>query len=92
MKSRVTGKNQLTIPAVLAKEFNIAAGSEVEWSRGTTTGTICLHVRPSPTDVLRQVREVGATYRTQAGAALRELTRMRDEDEVVRPARKKRTA
>ncbi len=91
MKSRVTGKNQLTIPAVLARELHIVAGSEVEWSRGTTADTICLHVRPSPADILLQVREVGATYRTKAGEALRELERMRDEDDADRPARKKRT-
>ena len=81
MMTRVTGKNQLTIPAALAREFHIVAGSEVEWIRGRTADTICLHVRPSPTEILRQVREAGAPYRVKANEALRELGRMRDEDD-----------
>jgi bifunctional DNA-binding transcriptional regulator/antitoxin component of YhaV-PrlF toxin-antitoxin module len=92
MKSRVTGKNQLTIPANLAREFKIVSGSEVEWSRGTTADTICLHVRPSPAAVLRQVREAGAPYRAKAADALRELERMRNEDGTARPDRKQRNA
>lgn len=31
IRTVVTGKNQLTIPAALARELDIAPGTEVEW-------------------------------------------------------------
>lgn len=88
MITRVTGKNQLTIPAALAREFQIVAGSEVEWRRGAGDDMICLHVRPSPAAILHQVREVGAPYRNKADKALRELRRMRNEDDTGCPPEK----
>ena len=88
MTSKVTGKNQLTIPAALARGLQIKPGTEVEWTQGPDAGTVRLYVRPSPEARLQQVRELGAPYRTRAAAALRGLERLREEEE--RPAARKR--
>lgn len=80
MITRVTGKNQLTIPAELARELHIGVGSEVEWSRGAESDTLCLRVRPAPAQLLQQVREMGSRYNAKANTALAELERLRDDD------------
>lgn len=45
MITTVTGKNQVTIPAELAREFNIKAGTQLEWTRDEQGD---LRVRPLP--------------------------------------------
>ena len=45
MITTVTGKNQVTIPAELARELNIKAGTQLDWSKDED-GT--LRVRPLP--------------------------------------------
>jgi AbrB family looped-hinge helix DNA binding protein len=34
MITTVTGKNQITIPAELAREFDIAPGTRLDWAKG----------------------------------------------------------
>ena len=43
IKTVVTGKNQVTIPAALARELNIEAGTELEWEIAEDTYLV---VRP----------------------------------------------
>ena len=83
MISRVTGKNQITIPAALAREFNITAGTELAWSKDRKAGTLSLYVKPSPEAMVREIRELGAPYRTKAKKMLADLERMRNDDDPV---------
>lgn len=45
MITTVTGKNQVTIPAELARALNIKAGTQLEWTRDEQGD---LRVRPLP--------------------------------------------
>jgi AbrB family looped-hinge helix DNA binding protein len=45
MIATATGKNQVTIPAELARELDIKAGARLEWSKGRNGE---LWVRPLP--------------------------------------------
>ena len=88
MNTRVTGKNQITIPAALAREFCITAGTELAWSKGEAPGTISLYVKPSPAAAVREIRELGAPYRVKAKRLQTDLERMREDDDPA-PATKK---
>lgn len=54
IRTVVTGKNQLTIPAALARELNIEPGTEVEWE---VKGDRQLVITPvmSKTELLRHL-------------------------------------
>lgn len=56
IKTVVTGKNQVTIPAALARELNIEAGTQLEWR--IQDGSF-LVVKPvlSKAELLRQLEE-----------------------------------
>jgi AbrB family looped-hinge helix DNA binding protein len=82
MITRVTGKNQITIPAALARELNITAGTELAWSKGKKPGTLSLYVKPTPEATVREIRELGAPYRAQARQMLADLEKMREEDDA----------
>ena len=81
MVTKVTGKNQVTIPASLARELDIHPGSELEWQRGPGDDTIRIRVLPSPEAALREVQELVATYGIDPDKALADLEQMRDEED-----------
>ena len=81
MITTVTGKNQVTIPAKLAREMKISPGTELDWARGQSPNTIRIRVKPSRADNVWQIRELGAPYRAKAKEMLADLQRMRDEDD-----------
>jgi AbrB family looped-hinge helix DNA binding protein len=82
MITRVTGKNQVTIPAVLARELGLVPGTKLEWRKGDEANTISIHVKPSVDAILREVQELGAKYKINGKKALADLERMRDEDDA----------
>ena len=90
MITKVTGKNQVTIPASLARELHITPGTELDWSKDSDEGVILVHVKPSPDAILRKVRELGTPYRAKARQALDDLQRMRGEDDAEPPQKKYR--
>ena len=81
MITKVTGKNQVTIPAKLARELSIVPGTELEWSRAEEEATIRIRVRPSTDQILLRIQEMAAPYRAKAKEMLEDLQRMRDEDD-----------
>lgn len=56
IKTVVTGKNQLTIPAALARELNIEPGVEVEWEVKNDRQLVITPVI-SKAELLRQLQE-----------------------------------
>ena len=46
MITTVTGKNQITIPAELARELDIAPGTRLDWAKGET-GVLIVKVIPN---------------------------------------------
>jgi AbrB family looped-hinge helix DNA binding protein len=81
MVTKVTGKNQVTIPAALARELKITPGTRLEWSRGREGDCLRIRVRPSPRVVLQSVQEMVGAYHIDPGKALAKLAKMRAEDD-----------
>lgn len=55
IRSTVTGKNQLTIPAALARELDIGPGTHVEWEL-TKERTLVLRPLLSRAELARQLQ------------------------------------
>lgn len=90
MVTRVTGKNQVTIPAALARELGIVPGTKLDWRKGAAANTISIRVKPSVDAILREIQELGAPYRVKAKEMLEDLQRRREEDDPEYGAGKRR--
>jgi bifunctional DNA-binding transcriptional regulator/antitoxin component of YhaV-PrlF toxin-antitoxin module len=87
MQSTVTGKNQVTIPAALARRHRIEPGARLDWQETGQEGELRVRILPGPRETLRAVREIGQRYAAKAPDAARILAEMREEDD---PPPKKR--
>ena len=86
MITTVTGKNQVTIPAELARELDIKAGTRLEWSKDRNGE---LRVRPLPRrgDLARRLSGIGRGWLAAGADPIGDLIRDRmAEDEEDRPA------
>lgn len=61
MITTVTGKNQVTIPAELARECNIKAGTQLDWSKDED-GTLRAKPLPSRGELARRLAGVGRQW------------------------------
>jgi bifunctional DNA-binding transcriptional regulator/antitoxin component of YhaV-PrlF toxin-antitoxin module len=91
MLSTVTGKNQVTIPAALARKFHIEPGAQLEWAEGAGARELRVRIRPGPGETLRQIKKMGAKYAAVAPDAAVVLRAMREEDDTsAGPAKRAR--
>lgn len=63
MTTTLTGKNQVTVPAELAKEMGLEPGSRFDWSKGKAPGTIVVKVQPSVRQMLDRAQEIGSKWK-----------------------------
>ena len=70
MITTVTGKNQITIPAVLARELDITPGNKLDWTKGDA-GVLVVKIIPNRAELARRL-------------AGRRLFRIRDLDDYIR--------
>ena len=73
MITTVTGKNQITIPADLARELNIKAGTRMDWSKDED-GT--LRLKPLPSRLTIAHTGDGVPIYGPAGIAWRMMTKV----------------
>ncbi len=59
MISTLTGKNQVTVPAELARQFGLEAGARLDWTAGDKPGTLIVEILPSTKQLLQRARELG---------------------------------
>ncbi|MBA4386683.1 MAG: hypothetical protein C0404_01810 [Verrucomicrobia bacterium] len=83
MVTIVTGKRQLTVPAEIARELGIEAGTSVDWERKDAT-SITLTVLPGRKQLIARAREIGRKYRDSGGDSATIIRRERDRDELER--------
>jgi AbrB family looped-hinge helix DNA binding protein len=57
----VTGKNQVTIPAELARDLDIAPGTRLDWSKGGDDSVI-IRIVPSRAELARRLSGRGRKY------------------------------
>lgn len=92
MVTMVTGKNQVTIPARLAREHSIEAGSRIEWLSGSKPNELRLRIQPGRKALLHAVQALGNRYADRGTSAIDTLKKIRDEDERDREAELARCA
>jgi bifunctional DNA-binding transcriptional regulator/antitoxin component of YhaV-PrlF toxin-antitoxin module len=62
MTTTLTGKNQVTVPAEIAREFKLEPGSKLDWSKGRKPGMIVVTVQPSKRQMLDRLQVIGRTF------------------------------
>ena len=60
--STLTGKNQVTVPAELAKQMSLQPGTRLQWEAGSAPGTILVRVQPSIQQRLARAQEIGKAF------------------------------
>ena len=61
MITTVTGKNQITIPAKLARKLGIQPGQRIDWSVGEE-GVLTARLLPSQSELARQAAVMGRQW------------------------------
>jgi len=62
MTTTVTGKNQITIPAALVAQLDLAPGTRIEWLPGARPDEFVCRVLPDHASVVRALRGAGRKY------------------------------
>lgn len=80
MITTVTGKNQVTIPAKLARALEIEAGTRLDWQLGED-GTLIVHPLPKRGELARRLGGIGRKWLSEGDDPVAELIRERTEDD-----------
>jgi AbrB family looped-hinge helix DNA binding protein len=80
MITTVTGKNQVTIPAELARELNIKAGTQLDWCK-QEDGTMLVKPLPSRGEIARRLAGIGQTWLRPGDNPVADLVRERAADD-----------
>jgi AbrB family looped-hinge helix DNA binding protein len=80
IRSKVTGKNQVTIPAAIARELNIEPGMEIEWITGEDRSVV---VRPveSRYELAKRLQGILRPYLRPGDDPIGDLIRERIEED-----------
>jgi len=79
MITKVTGKNQVTIPAKVAKQFDIRSGTRIHWFVGDE-GQLCIQIVPDRATLARQIQGMGKALLKKGDDPLRELLEERSRE------------
>ena len=78
MKTTLTGKNQVTVPAELAREMGLEPGSRLDWKKGKAAGTLVVTVQPSVRQMLDRAQEIGSKWKNRN--LIEELIKEREQE------------
>ena len=84
MITRVTGKNQVTVPAVIVGREGIVPGTRLDWNETDRPHVLEVRVLPDPTTLAASLRGRGKQYGKHRGSAVDRLERERDTEERAR--------
>ena len=86
MITSVTGKNQTTIPAELARELEIVPGTRLDWAKGGE-GILIVKIIPNRAELTRRLAGRGRRYLRQDSNPIRDLVedRVREDPEEGLP-------
>jgi len=76
MITTVTGNNQVTIPAELARRFNIKAGTRLEWT-SEADGALLVKPLPSRGELARRLAGIGQPWLKPGDDPIADLIRER---------------
>jgi AbrB family looped-hinge helix DNA binding protein len=83
MITTITGKNQVTVPAALARLVNIHPGTRLDWELADEE-TLLVRVLPDPASLASQLCGSGRRYKRQGVDAVENLVRERERDDRER--------
>jgi bifunctional DNA-binding transcriptional regulator/antitoxin component of YhaV-PrlF toxin-antitoxin module len=80
--TRITGKNQVTVPAEIVKKEGMRPGTRLEWRTTDREHVLEIHVLPDAATLAAALRGRGNTHRRKDGSAVDRLIaeRARDDD------------
>lgn len=81
MITRVTGKNQVTVPAELARREGMRPGTRLEWRTTDQPHLLEVRVLPDPASLASYLRGRGNRSRRHSGSAVDRLVEQRTEED-----------
>ena len=81
MQTTLTGKNQVTVPAEIARQFDLHPGSKLDWTPGKQPGTILIRVQPSVRQMMKRAQELGSRIRNRN--LVEELVQSREQEDSL---------
>ena len=85
--TRITGKNQVTVPAEIVGKAGLKAGTRLDWRTTDREGVLEVHVLPDQATVAAGLRGRGNRFKRQHGSAVDRLHDERAQDEDARRGR-----
>ncbi|MCK6531087.1 AbrB/MazE/SpoVT family DNA-binding domain-containing protein [Myxococcota bacterium] len=80
MKTMVTGKNQISIPAEIARTCGIEPGWKVEWRLGRVPGELVLRLIPDRMTIARRLHGAGKRWIRHGRDPVAELVAERESE------------
>ena len=84
MITRITGKNQVTVPAAVVEEAGLKPGTRLEWRLTKRVGVLEVRVLPDPASLSQALRGAGKPSLTKAGSPVGRLVAERSREESGR--------
>jgi bifunctional DNA-binding transcriptional regulator/antitoxin component of YhaV-PrlF toxin-antitoxin module len=78
MTTTLTGKNQVTVPADIARKFGLEPGARFDWSAGERPNTIVIRIQPSKRQLVERIKELGRGIKNRD--LVQELIREREKE------------
>jgi AbrB family looped-hinge helix DNA binding protein len=81
MITTVTGKNQITIPAELARELDISPGTKLDWNKGQA-GVLIVKIIPNHAELARRLAGRGRRYLREGSVPIQDLVEDRAREDL----------
>lgn len=81
MITTVTGKNQITIPAELARELHITTGTRLDWTKGDE-GFLVVKIVPNRAELARRLAGRGRRHLRLGSHPIRDLVEDRVREDL----------
>ena len=84
MITTVTGKNQVTIPAKLAKELGIKPGNRLDWQPSKEKDMVSVKILPARQAMVMSLMGAGKKFLKKGEDPIAELVKQRKEEDKER--------
>jgi len=85
--TRITGKNQVTVPAEIVGKAGLKAGTRLDWRTTDREGVLEVRVLPDPVTLAAGLRGRGNRFGQQDGSAVARLHSEREQEGDLRSGR-----
>jgi len=79
--TRITGKNQVTVPAEIVGKAGLKPGTRLDWRTTDREGVLEIHVLPDQAAFAARLRGRGNSFRKREGSPVDRLHRDREQEE-----------